>query len=329
MCEGGKLTLPSGSNQNNSVAQIDLGRSTYEQDLDGLTEVGRKPYQIIAPGSGTLRDGFAQLIPTRPYCTNDVKYGLIIRKRIDAVTYRHVQLNGPNDIRWLTFDVDRPDARFAAEDANLPPPTVFIGNPRNGHAHYAYLLGSPVLTFPESRRSPLEFAAAIERGFVRRLGADRHYCGLIAKNPLHPDWCFEWLESKPYDLATLADWLFEGETRQYPRSKDQFGLGRNCQIFDELRVIAYREVLTYKNQRATCAVFEKRLDYVATSINQQFSTPLSFTEVRSISRSVAKWTWRRFSSDTFSAIQSMRARGTRKTTKARMAIVDALNRDCA
>jgi len=56
---------------------------------------------------------------------------------------------------------------------------------------------------------------------------------------------------------------------------------------------------------------------------------LSVSEVRSIARSVAKWTWREVSLERFSEVQSRRGRRTRATTKARMAIVDALADDGA
>ena len=180
------------------------------------------------------------------------------------------------------------------------------------------------MKFPESRRAPLYFAAAVERGFVRRLGADPYYRGLIAKNPLHPAWCTTWLADDPYDLSQMADWLFEPDTRNYPEPRGEPGLGRNCQVFDDLRAIAYREVLTFKLQRASCAVFAKHLEDRARIINRQFAHPLGLSEIRGIARSIAKWTWRLFSPERFSEIQSWRGARTRTTTKIRMGIVDVL-----
>ena len=45
---------------------------------------------------------------------------------------------------------------------------------------------------------------------------------------------------------------------------------------------------------------------VATGINTQFPNPLRPAEVRSIARSVARWTWRRFSNEKFSELQRHR-----------------------
>jgi len=324
MSEGGNSTAVSETQPNRTNTQSVSCDQVNSQGYDGLRQVGCKPYQIVASSGGTVRECFPDLIPARPYCADDVSHGLMIRARDKALLHLHVQFNGPNDLTWLIFDIDRADARFAADDAYLPQPTIIIVNRRNGHAHLAYLLGRPVLKFAESRRAPLRFAAAVERGFVRRLGADPYYRGLIAKNPMHPDWDVEWLAPEPYDLVTLDDWLFERDTRPDPQPKGQFGLGRNCELFDDLRSIAYREVLTFKQQGESCAAFAKRLEYRASAINRQFAVPLSVSELRSIARSVAKWTWREFSPERFSEVQSRRGRRTRRATKARMAIVDAL-----
>lgn len=43
-------------------------------------------------------------------------------------------------------------------------------------------------------------------------------------------------------------------------------------------------------------------------MNRQFSTPLGESEVRGIAKSVAKWTWKRFTEQGLSNIQSARAR---------------------
>ena len=77
-----------------------------------LRQVGRKPYQIIAPGAEVVRAGFGELIPARPYCTDELRDGLQIRQRKQAISCRHIQVNGPRVVSWLLFDVDRPDARF-------------------------------------------------------------------------------------------------------------------------------------------------------------------------------------------------------------------------
>jgi hypothetical protein len=125
-----------------------------------------------------------------------------------ALRRRHLQLNGPAMLTWMVHDIDQSDAYYRHRDALLPAPNVIVFNPANGHAHSAYLLSVPVARHIAARIAPLLFFAAVERGIARRLGADPRYCGLLAKNPLHPDWRVEWRRDDAYTLEELADWLF-------------------------------------------------------------------------------------------------------------------------
>ena len=102
----------------------------------------------------------------------------------------------------MIHDCDKADSAHAHRAADLPEPNVLIVNPENHHSHAAYLLTAPVARHSASRVEPLRYYAAIERGIARRLGADRQYTGLIAKNPLHSDWIVEWRRDEPYTDMT-------------------------------------------------------------------------------------------------------------------------------
>jgi hypothetical protein len=255
-----------------------------------------------------LRNEFPLHIPASPYCSNDLKSGIFKLRRSAALGKRFIQLNDEHICEWLTFDVDRAGAYYADDDANLPPPNVVTVNPANGHAHLDYLLATPAHKHSASRIEPLQYLSSIQRGMTNRLGADKRYVGLISKNPAHSDWLVEWRRDQPYTFDELNDWLFEDDKRFDPRPREQFGLGRNCTTFDELRTFAYREVLKFKSGGGNHTDFANRLEAVALGINMQFVTPLSYSEVRATARSVAKWTWQRFSSAKFSAIQSHRGK---------------------
>jgi hypothetical protein len=268
------------------------------------------------PASAALcnpRDGFASLIPSRPYCVDDVGDRLMVRTRQHALEHRHVQLNGPTAFQWMPHDVDRCDAYFAHRDANIPEPTFIAINRTNGHAHCAILLAAPVVRVPfATRDAPLRFYSAVERGIAHRIGADRAYVGLIAKNPLHPAWDVEWRCDEPYSLEELADWLRFEDMRPDPSIETTFGAGRNITVFDEARQIAYREVQDYK-RAGDFAAWCDRCMRVATAVNQQFPQPLRFSEIRSIARSISKWTWRNIVRPKFSRLQAWRGkRGMKK-----------------
>lgn len=256
-----------------------------------------------------LRQQFPELLPRRIFAANDIEQGLRFCPRDEALAYRHISLDPRNVTRWLTFDIDRPDGYFAAHDANLPAPNFRAVNPANGHAHVSYALLTPVSNAAASRQKPLDFLAAVQRGYTKRLGADPRYVGLIAKNPTHPHWRSDWPAPEPYTLPQLADWLFPADTAWDRRPETAIGVGRNVTIFDELRRFAYREVRRFK-VTGDFNGYSARLMQVGSGLNLQFPVPLRFSELRAIVRSVANWTWRRFSIDGFIASQTrLSARG--------------------
>lgn len=207
------------------------------------------------------------------------------------------------ELAWLIFDIDRPCAAFSWEWALLPPPTISVINPSNGHAHLLYGLRVPVGLGNFSRDAPIRFAAAIQAAFTAKLNADVGYVGLISKNPFHRDWKSLY-QSKFYDLHELSDYvmLSKNSSRQ-----GVIGLGRNCVLFDDVRTWSYSWVREYKrNQVNKEAWFSVVLAQAEKS--NSFQTPLNHSEVRSVAKSVAKWTWRNFNDANFSRIQSERGK---------------------
>jgi hypothetical protein len=273
-------------------------------------EVRFYPYQIIAPQRGTaaeaspsLCDLFPALIPAKPYAADQLREGLQILPRAQALLRRHLQFNGPGVLRWMMHDVDQPDAYFAHRDGNVPPPNVIIINPANGHAHAGYLLTTPVARHSAARLAPLHYFGAVERGIARRIGADRRYTGLMAKNPLHRDWRVEWRRDRPYCLEELADALFAADMAPDVNITSTFGIGRNTTLFDELRHAAYSEARAFK-RRGDHEAFRFRLEDLAVTTNAMFPQPLPPSEVRATVRSVVRWTWKHFTDAGFARRQS-------------------------
>ena len=100
---------------------------------------------------------------------------------------------------------------------------------------------------------------------MSRLKADPGYSGLIAKNPLSERWRTTWHAPFPYSLEQLNADLTQLD-KQKLRKEEYWGAGRNCTLFDELRVIAYRKVLHLKRQGAHQAIFRERLEKSATGL---------------------------------------------------------------
>lgn len=254
---------------------------------------------------------FQARLPRRPYCTNDPSRGLVIRPAASALQFRHLQPNAPLEVSWLVFDLDYERASVAWEKAKLPPPTLTVVNPENAHAHLFYGLTTPVAMSDAARDAPIRYAAAIQQAFHAKLQADSGYAGVIGKNPFHHNWIALWVQ-RLYELGELAEYVDLPKGR-VPR--ETLGLGRNCTLFDELRAWSYQWVREYKRNAATAEHWQRAVLGQAERLNA-FSLPLSFSEVKAVSKSVARWAWRQFSDEKFSAIQSARGkRGGRPATR--------------
>ena len=238
---------------------------------------------------------FREKLPHKPYCTNDFTYGVRILPKDIAILARFIQQNQPHAQHWLAFDVDRTGAAIDWSDRNCPAPNITVKNPRNGHAHLLYALTLPVRTAPDASASALKYAAAIERSLCEKLGADVNYSGLICKNPFHREWqVAEWREDA-YTLDELADYL--DLSASACRSIDKnYGMGRNCHLFEMTRKWAYRAI------RQGWPAFSQWLDAVIQRVemyNASLPVPLSPPECRAIGKSIAKYTHRNFTPETF------------------------------
>jgi len=271
---------------------------------------------------------FVNYLPTRPYCTDDLRSGLQIRPRGTAIKKAYIQQNGPGILRWLVFDVDRPGAALAWEQGDLAPPNFVAVNRENAHAHLAYLLSPGVCKTAAAREKPLRYVAAIERAMTMRLGADRGYAGLITKNPLHPRWRVWEIHDHPYALGELAEYLdlraVRGAANDSVMPAEAHGLGRNCTLFDAGRIWAYSAVRDHWRPNGQALWHKVVLAYLA-GINDQFQAPLPISEVKATAKSIAKWTWGRITPATFyrfvqqthtSEIQSKRGIRSGKVRKA-------------
>lgn len=172
----------------------------------------------------------------------------------------------------MSFDIDLDDAYRAAEDANLPSPTIISVNPENGHGLFSYLLKTPVHRFASSHREPIEWLADIQQGYTKRLRADRSFHGVALKNPIHGDWRTTWPIFQPYSLEELDCALDRADKRREQKADREFGEGRNCTVFNDLRELCYREASRFRGDEVG---FANRALNLARGINNQFEVPLS------------------------------------------------------
>lgn len=167
--------------------------------------------------------------------------GLRIAGKERAILAKYIQFNQPHAQFWLCFDVDRQGAAIDWNDRNAPAPTLTIMNKANGHAHLLYALKTAVRTAPDGKIKPLKYAAAVEGALREKLGADVGYSGLICKNPNHESWQIAVWQPVLYTLDWLADSLELNSVNEKTIIPD-YGLGRNCTLFDKTRKWAYRAI---------------------------------------------------------------------------------------
>ena len=250
--------------------------------------------------------------PRRPYCTHDKESGLRIRSFKQAVKMPYIQPNPPSKRSWAVFDIDHKDAESAWQRAGLPPPTWTTVNAKNGHAHCAWGLRTPVLVSGMgARNAPMRYLASIESMMQERLGADPRYSGVITQNPGDLVWITHRGPQLYYDLSELAAHLPGIETYIPKKRKpeDQAGLGRNVALFDKLRTWAYIAIRPYwggglRGWNGWLSMCNSR----ALVMNCDFAVPLGGKEVWHLARSVAKWTWQHTTQAGFSDWQAAQGR---------------------
>lgn len=237
---------------------------------------------------------FSERLPHRPYCTDDLAFGLKILPAQAALEKRYIQYNPPAMIHWLAFDVDRPYIGFDNEWRVLAPPNIIVVNPVNQHSHFLYGIAAGVSTTSASRDKPRRLLAAIDEAYRHGLDADPGFSQLICKNPLSAYWNVQLLREDLYDLSELAEYVdldaADQRIRKTPK-KHRKGIGRNCSLFDSLRSWAYRWVGDY--QKGDQARWFEAVQAKAEKLNN-FLDPLPFNETKATARSVAKWTWSRY-----------------------------------
>ena len=260
-------------------------------------------------------DKFKSQIQKYALSTDDFNNGVYRNPKEKALLKKYIGFNNRSFINGFVFDVDHEYGAIAWDLADLPKPNIIIQNTRNGHAHLLYALKNPVLKTDSARIKPLKLASIVQCGFIERLDADKAYADILIKNPLNEaEWRTTWAVNETYDLTYLSEFVPEVLTTKNIKSKSEiYGLGRNVNLFEDLRIIAYKEVLKYKANK-TYNDFYLDMFSKATILNDYSNNnnPLTYCEIKQINTSICKWTWRNFTAERFSSIQSARAKKTRK-----------------
>lgn len=238
---------------------------------------------------------FTDRFPNKPYCSDELHFGLRIRPKHLALLKRYIQPNHPYYTHFFVFDLDYPTAYIDLfySMVGVPTPNLIVENPENGHAHYIYQLKTPIYNTNASNDKPIKYGNAVYLALRQALNADINYSGLITKNAVHSSWRTHVLREQPYTLDQLSERL-DLTTKQINKEikvDEAVGLGRNCCLFHTVRHWAYVEMRKYRAK-----TYNQWLDGVIAqccSLNAQFIDPLQYNEVKGIAKSIARWVWKR------------------------------------
>lgn len=251
-------------------------------------------------------DLFRSNLPSKARCCDDFDVDNKVRFLKNAIKKRYIQPNGFNSMQWLIFDIDHPICPDSLRnDYLVPDPTLFVSNPKNGHAHLFYLLKTAVHKNSHSSQKAIQFAAAIEFGLATKLDADMGYVGLLAKNALHSEWRVLHTVPKAYELSELAESVDTTLLNKPLKERLNYGLSRNCSMFEEVSKWAYKAI------RQGFPDYEQWHNAVLSRtemLNQQLEKPMTHSEYKHVAKSVAKWTFNRFSEQGFSEWQSVQGK---------------------
>ena len=241
-----------------------------------------------------LQQNFINNLPTKPYCTNDLTYGLIVRPKATALKHRYIQANHPDWLTCLVFDIDQ-NAYGILEETNCKP-NIAVFNPiQRDRAHFVYNLTQPVNTGLNGLIKPIRYVNRIVDALTHHLNADWAYTGLITKNPAHPDHIVHYPNQNTWELDHLADYLdLSIKTPQ----REVAAHSRHLGLFDIVRFKAYSIVDQYRSAGAF-EMFLRTLTAYAEDKNQfPGLQPLPYSSIKAIVKSVANWTWKNYTGHT-------------------------------
>ena len=225
----------------------------------------------------------------KPYCADDLLYGLQIRPKKTAINMQYIQGNQPCMFHYFFFDIDRSDAVMAWHEENLPMPYWTAQTQKNGHAHLCYKLEIPLCTSEFGSQKAIAYASKVQAGLANKLGADVGYSHLITKNPFHKDWRVTFWTEQAYTLDYLAD--FVELPKKLSKEQEVLGLGRNCIMFDTVRKWAYKAIRAHRG--STFDVWLGEVLKQCKNVNNAFLEPLLYSEVKATAKSIARYCWKK------------------------------------
>lgn len=264
----------------------------------------------------TALELYKSKLPPKPYHTNNYTFGKQVGSLKSALKSTYLQPNSLTHKYFIILDLDSDTSVLDWTDKGLPPPHLIVRNLDNGRSHMTYILNTSVKIDVSGRLKPLKYCSDVEHGLAVRVGADMNYNGLLTKNPFNSS-AFKVLSfvDQPYDLDYLNEFVDkelvkkQREAKKKKNIEDGFASGRNCTLFDNLRVWAYNNWQHHHPAELQSVIHEQAEQF------NNFECQLGRREVDTIADSVYRFISRNFSMERLNELKSERAKQSRQKSK--------------
>jgi len=206
----------------------------------------------------------------------------------------------PNDderILAIVVDVDAADAATSWMDAEIARPNFVVTNPRNGHAHFVWLLDDeregPI--WVERQARAIRYADAIQRALTKAVGGDLRHTGAAWRTqPMHSPVSDRYVTREIHRHAYRLEELGVGLDLDAPRrafhdapgGEDSWELGsRNDGVFKWLLRNAGRVMQRCRDEHEYAMAMEQ----LASTANDACSPRLDPKEVATILKSAMRY----------------------------------------
>lgn len=235
--------------------------------------------------------------PTKPYASNDLRFGVKRQLKEKALEMLYIETNGYHTGNLLVADIDSEDSAWELkekvfDDDSLPTPHFITTNPLSNHSHAGWFLEG----FAINEKQNYVFRQ-LQASLNTLAGGDPNYTGGIMRNPLSALQNTEFFDAPLYSFSDIKSFIPKSLLER-PVSRFEGVLeeaeGRNCFLFSEGRRWAYRAYYRALKDGSE-SLFGDLLISQIQELNRQLDTPLSRAEVRSIANSIYRFLMRNFS----------------------------------
>ncbi|MBF7143238.1 MULTISPECIES: replication initiation protein [Pseudomonas] len=262
-------------------------------------------------------------LPRKPYFSNDYTKGKKIGAQKTALNALYIQPNSNTHKYFITLDIDSDTGVFDWYDKGLPAPQIIARNLDNGRAHMSYILNSSVKMDYCGSATAIKYCCDVEHGLAVRVGADMNYNGILTKNPFNAEaYKIFSFETEAYDLGYLNEFVDKDLVKQHKDARRKknlaagFASGRNCNLFENLRLWAYKNWHKTQGSELHKILIEQGLAF------NNFDLPLDKKEVVAIASSVYRFMEKNFSLEILGQLKSKRAKQSREKSSGNVKYTD-------